>query len=82
MAWPGELALRPALPGLAVEADLGLAMLTVLMGTMVVTGLYDITLVGGAPLWMGLGLALQWQPRPGWRWTGRREKGSVQSTRF
>jgi membrane protease YdiL (CAAX protease family) len=57
--WAGELALRPALPGLAVGAVLGLAMMTVLMSTMVVTGLYDITLVGGAPLWTGLGSALQ-----------------------
>jgi len=57
--WAGELALRPALPGLAVGAVLGLVMMTVLMGTMVVTGLYDITLVGGAPAWTGLGLALQ-----------------------
>ncbi|HEX8769195.1 MAG TPA: type II CAAX endopeptidase family protein [Acidimicrobiales bacterium] len=57
--WPGELSLRPALPGLAVGAILGLVMMTVLMGTMIVTGLYDITLVGAAPLWTGLGLALQ-----------------------
>ena len=34
-------------------------MMTVLMGIMVVTGLYDITLAGGAPLWTGLGQALQ-----------------------
>ena len=33
--------------------------MAVLMGAMVVTGLYDITLVGDAPLWTGLGLALQ-----------------------
>jgi uncharacterized protein len=57
--WAGELALRPALPGLAVGAVLGLAMMSVLMGAMVVTGLYDISLVGGRPLWSGLGLALQ-----------------------
>jgi membrane protease YdiL (CAAX protease family) len=57
--WTGELSLRPALPGLAVGALLGLAMMAALMGTMVVTDLYDITLVGGAPLWAGLGLALQ-----------------------
>jgi membrane protease YdiL (CAAX protease family) len=57
--WPGELSLRPALPGLGVGALLGLAMMTVLMGTMVVTGLYDLTMVGAAPLWTGLGLALQ-----------------------
>ena len=54
-----ELALRPALPGFAIGAVLGLLMMSVLMGTMVVTGLYDITLVGAAPAWTGLGLALQ-----------------------
>lgn len=54
-----ELALRPALPGLVVGAVLGLLMMAVLMGVMVVTGLYDITLVGAAPAWTGLGLALQ-----------------------
>ena len=54
-----ELALRPALPGLMVGAVLGLLMMTVLMGVMVVTGLYDITLVGAASAWTGLGLALQ-----------------------
>ena len=54
-----ELALRPALPGLLLGAALGLAMMSVLMGVLVVTGLYDITLVGAAPAWAGLGLALQ-----------------------
>lgn len=34
-------------------------MMAVLMGVMVVTGLYEITLVGAAPAWTGLGLALQ-----------------------
>ncbi len=54
-----ELALRSALPGLVVGAVLGLLMMAVLMGGMVLTGLYDITLVGAAPAWTGLGLALQ-----------------------
>ena len=54
-----ELALRPALFGLVVGAVLGLLMMAVLMGVMVVTGLYEITLVGAAPAWTGLGLALQ-----------------------
>jgi membrane protease YdiL (CAAX protease family) len=55
----GELALRPAVPALVVGAVLGLLMMAVLMGVLVVTGLYDITLVGAAPAWTGLGLALQ-----------------------
>ena len=54
-----ELALRPAVPGLAVGTGLGLLMMTILMGVLAVTGLYDITLDGPAPAWAGLGLALQ-----------------------
>ena len=54
-----ELALRPALSGLVVGAVLGLLMMAVLMGAMALTGLYDITLIGAAPAWTGLGLALQ-----------------------
>ena len=54
-----ELAVRPALPGLAVGAALGLAMMAVLMGALVATGAYDITVVGATPAWTGLGLALQ-----------------------
>ena len=54
-----ELALRPALSGLVVGAVLGWAMMALLMGVLAVTGLYDITLVGSAPAWAGLGLALQ-----------------------
>jgi membrane protease YdiL (CAAX protease family) len=34
-------------------------MMTVLMGTLVLIGLYHITRVGAAPAWTGLGLALQ-----------------------
>ena len=56
---PAEVALRPALAGLAVGATLGLAMMAVLMGVMVLTGLYDIALVGAAPAWTALGQALQ-----------------------
>ena len=57
---PSELAPRPALPELASGALLGLVMMTVLMVLLAVTGLYDITLSGGAaPPWNGIGLALQ-----------------------
>jgi uncharacterized protein len=54
-----ELALRPAPSGLVAGAVLGLLLMAVLMGVMVVTGLYDITLVGAAPAWPGLGMAVQ-----------------------
>lgn len=54
-----ELALRPAVPGLVVGVGLGLLMMTILMGVMAVSGLYDITLVGAVPVWAGLGLAVQ-----------------------
>ena len=54
-----ELALRPALPGFVIGAVLGLLALSLLMAVMAVTGLYDITLIGAAPAWAGIGLALQ-----------------------
>ena len=54
-----ELALRPALPGFAAGAALGLVMMASLMGILVATGAYDITVVGATPAWTGLGLALQ-----------------------
>jgi hypothetical protein len=54
-----ELAVRPALPGLATGAGLGLLMMSVLMGVLVATGAYDITVVGATPAWAGLGLAVQ-----------------------
>jgi len=54
-----EPALWPALPGLAAGAALGRLMMAVLMGVLVATGAYDITLVGATPAWTGLGLALQ-----------------------
>jgi uncharacterized protein len=57
--WASELAARSALPGLVVGATLGLLMMAVLMGAMIATGLYDITIVGAVPAWTGLGLALQ-----------------------
>ena len=41
------------------RGGLGLLMMAILMGVLAVTGLYDITLVGPAPAWAGLGLALQ-----------------------
>jgi membrane protease YdiL (CAAX protease family) len=54
-----ELALRPALPGFAAGATLGLLMMALLMGILVATGAYDITVVGATPAWTGIGLALQ-----------------------
>lgn len=54
-----EFAVRPALPGLAVGAGLGLAMMAVLMGVLAATGAYAITVLGATPAWTGLGLALQ-----------------------
>ncbi len=54
-----ELALRPAADGLFFGALLGLGMMTVLMAILAVTGAYDITLVGAAPAWTGVGLAVQ-----------------------
>ena len=42
-----------------IGAVLGLLALSLLMGVMIVTGLSDITLLGAAPAWTGLGLALQ-----------------------
>ena len=54
-----ELAVRPALPGLAVGAALGLLMMSVLMGVLIATGAYDLTVVGATPAWTGLGLAVQ-----------------------
>ncbi|MGI8456930.1 MAG: CPBP family intramembrane glutamic endopeptidase [Propionibacteriaceae bacterium] len=54
-----ELALRPALPGLAIGVALGLLMMSILMGVLIATGLDDITVVGATPAWTGLGLAVQ-----------------------
>jgi membrane protease YdiL (CAAX protease family) len=51
-----ELAVRPALPGLAAGAALGLLMMSILMGVLIATGGYDITVVGATPAWTGLGL--------------------------
>ena len=55
----GELALRPAPAELVTGAVLGLGLMTVLMSTLAFTGAYDITLLGAAPAWSGLGLAMQ-----------------------
>ena len=57
--WASELAVRPALPELALGTVLGLAMMASLMGVLVVTRAYDVTVVGVAPAWTGLGLAVQ-----------------------
>lgn len=54
-----ELALRRAPAGLAAGALLGLVMMTALMGLLVSTGAHDITVLGSAPAWSGVGLALQ-----------------------
>ncbi len=55
----GELALRPAPAELVIGGLLGLAMMTVLMSFLAATGAYDITLLGAAPAWSGIGLAVQ-----------------------
>ena len=55
----GELALRAAPAGLAAGALLGLVMMATLMGVLVATGAYDVTVVGPAPVWTGVSLALQ-----------------------
>jgi hypothetical protein len=57
--WAAELAVRPALSGLAVGAILGLLMMAVLMGVLAATGLYDIAVVGATPAWTGISQALQ-----------------------
>ncbi len=54
-----ELAPRPALPGLAIGAVMGLLMMCILMGVLAATGAYDIAVVGATPAWAGLGLAVQ-----------------------
>ena len=56
---PRELALRPALPALAAGTVLGALLMGLLMGLLAVTNLYEIDVVGTAPAWAGLGLALQ-----------------------
>jgi len=55
----GELALRPAPAELVTGGLLGLAMMTALMSTLAATGAYDIALLGAAPAWSGIGLAVQ-----------------------
>ena len=56
---PRELAVLPAVRGLAVGALLGALLMTLLMGVLAATNLYDINVVGSAPVWAGAGLALQ-----------------------
>jgi len=56
---PSELSLRPALFGLLAGLVLGWSMMAVLVGVMVLTGLYDITLHGAVSAWPGLSEALQ-----------------------
>ena len=55
----GELALRPAPAELLIGGFLAVVMTTVLMSTLVASGAYDITLLGAAPAWAGIGLAVQ-----------------------
>lgn len=57
--WPSELAVRPALKGLAVGVSVGLILMVVLMAVMALSGLYAITWVGVVPVWGGLSLAVQ-----------------------
>ena len=54
-----EIALRPAAGGLAVGSVLGLLMMGSLMGVLWASGLYDVALVGTAPAWAGIALAVQ-----------------------
>lgn len=54
-----ELALRPAPLELVGGTLLGLVMMAALMGVLVATGAYDVTVLGAAPAWSGVGLALQ-----------------------
>lgn len=54
-----EIALRPAAGGLAVGSVLGLVMMGSLMGALWASGLYDVALVGTAPAWAGIALAVQ-----------------------
>lgn len=56
---PSELALRPALKGLAVGVALGSLLMVILMAVMVLGGLYALTWVGLVPVWGGLSLAVQ-----------------------
>ncbi len=55
----GELAMRSAPAELVTGGLLGLGMMTALMSLLAATGTYDITLLGPAPAWSGLGLAVQ-----------------------
>lgn len=55
----GELALLPAPAELVTGGLLGLGMMTALMSFLAATGAYDITLLGAAPAWSGVGLAVQ-----------------------
>lgn len=55
----GELAPRSAPAELVTGGLLGLAMMIVLMSTLAASGAYDITLLGAAPAWSGIGLAVQ-----------------------
>ena len=56
---PSELALRPAVKGLAIGVALGLLLMVILMAVMALSGLYAITWVGLVPVWGGLSLAVQ-----------------------
>ncbi|MEO5746070.1 MAG: CPBP family intramembrane glutamic endopeptidase [Terracoccus sp.] len=56
---PRELALAPAMRELAAGSVLGVAMMTLLMGILAVTNLYDVTWAGPTPGWAGAGLAVQ-----------------------
>lgn len=54
-----ELGPWAAPAGLICGTLCGLLLMTVLMGVLVTTGAYTVTMVGPAPAWSGVGLALQ-----------------------
>ncbi|KGM02813.1 membrane protein [Cellulomonas cellasea DSM 20118] len=56
---PSELALRPALPSLAVGLALGALMMAVVMGLLALSGTYEVTWLGWTSAWEAAGLAVQ-----------------------
>ncbi|MGW6128475.1 CPBP family intramembrane glutamic endopeptidase [Cellulomonas sp. NPDC055163] len=56
---PSELALRPALPSLAVGLLLGVLMMAAVMGLLSLAGLYEITWTGPVAAWAAAGTAVQ-----------------------
>ena len=56
---PSEIAIRPAIGQLLVGLAIGGVLFGVVMATMVIFGLYDVTFVGLAPAWRPAGLAIE-----------------------